>query len=100
MQTVYACAICDESLPDDTPPLSRRYYYPVHARCAEAGEAVIGLAAAMLAEQRGALVCVACLAAELGISRVESASALWHLARQLPLAPGACGCGAPGCRLV
>jgi len=96
MQTAYACAICDESLPDDTPPLSRRYYYRVHARCSEAGEHVIGLAAALLAEQRGAPFCAACLAAELGISRVESASALWHLARQLRLSPSTCRCGAPG----
>jgi len=97
MSTVYACAICEESLPAETTPLDHRYYR-VHERCSEAGEHVIGLTAATLAERRDALFCAACLAAELEISRVESASAIWHLARQARLSRDACRCGAPGWR--
>jgi len=55
--------------------------------------------AATLAERRDAPFCAACLAAEVEISRVASASAIWHLARQARLVPASCACGAMGWRL-
>ena len=99
MQTGCVCAICGEQLSAETTPTNRDDYR-VHARCFEAGEHVIGLTAAMLAEPRGALFCVACLATELGVGQMESRSALWHLTRQIRVSRGTCGCGAIGWRLA
>jgi len=99
MQTVYACAICEGSLPVETTRFDHRYYH-VHERCSEAGDDVIGIMAATLAERRDAPFCAACLAAELEISHVASASAIWHLARQARLTHDGCPCGAPGWRLA
>lgn len=98
METVDACAICEESLPAETTPLDHRYYR-VHERCSEAGEHIIGLTAATVAERRDGALCAGCLAVELEIRHVESASAIWHLARQARLSRETCGCGAPGWRL-
>ncbi|MGH2608299.1 MAG: hypothetical protein ACRDHF_04355 [Tepidiformaceae bacterium] len=68
----------------------------VHARCFEAGERVIGVAAAILAEQRAVLFCAGCLATELGIGQMESQSALWHVARAMQVRRGTCGCDQGG----
>jgi hypothetical protein len=72
----------------------------VHARCFEAGEHLIGLTAAILAEPQGAPFCVRCLATDLGTGELEIRSALWHVARTIRVARGTCGCGAGGWRLT
>lgn len=98
VQTGRVCAICGESFWDKTP--MKRDDHPVHTRCFEAGERIIGVTAAIMAEQRGVLFCAGCLATELGVGRVESQSALWHVARTIQVLRGRCGCGALGWRLA
>jgi hypothetical protein len=99
MQIDCVCAICGQPLPEGTAPIELDGH-AVHARCFQAGEEVIGVTAAMLAEQRGVPSCAECLAAELGSGHLELRSALWHLARTLQLLPGTCRCGAVGWRLT
>lgn len=98
MQTGHVCLICGEPL--SAPMPVQHDAGPVHARCFEAGEPVMGVAAAILAEQRGVLFCAGCLATELGIGQMESQSTLWHVARAMQVRRGTCGCGAPGWRLA
>jgi hypothetical protein len=97
--TALACAICLEPLPAEELAL---FGGPadVHARCHEAGEAVLGLVTAILAEQRGAAFCGRCLAADLDVTELASGSAVWHLGRRLLVSRGRCPCGAPGWRLA
>jgi hypothetical protein len=93
------CAICGEPLSAET-TATVPDGHEVHARCRWAGEHVVGVAAAILAEQRGALCCVTCLAGELGMSLLESQSALWNLRRVIQVSRDTCGCGAAGWRIV
>ena len=93
------CSICREPLSGGERAIVT-HGRDVHARCVEAGEHLVGLAAEVLAAPRGAVFCGACLAAELATSELEIRSAVWHVGRQVQISRGRCGCGAEGWRLV
>jgi hypothetical protein len=92
------CAICGTPF-DACAPSIERGGQALHGRCVRAGHELIGVTAAILAEQRPLPLCARCLAAELGGGHLEVQSALWHLARTHELLPGPCQCGTAGWRL-